>query len=154
MVGEKFRWKIFKVDDGIPATYKRVFQHAPQFADIAGPLVMNQPIHDLSTDFPNRLPHRRGTFPKHGLHKIGNILRPITEGWKLNPRHSNSVQEVCTKRSAQDVLTQIMVRRGKDADINLSLLTLNSLLLPFNSSHLTPNPSCLFVHSLRLTFLS
>jgi hypothetical protein len=64
------------------------------------------------------------------LHEFRNVLHALAQGWKLNGDDRQTIVEILAERSALDHFSNVPVRGGDNADVNVDC-TCGAYLLNF-----------------------
>ena len=100
--------------------YERAFQHVFQLPDISGPRVALKKLHGFGRHTIDAAVHGGLTLADQVPDEIGNVVPAFAQRRQTHGKHVQPIVQVVAKSAVRDSFLEIAVRRGDDADVDLS----------------------------------
>src|ERR1700732_144142 len=107
-----------RLDARLRADNHQALDQIAQFAHVARPWVAQQNVHRRVTELPCLLAISRAEFVQKMPPENGNIFRAVTQRGHEERNYVEPVKQVLTKSAPGDLLLEILIGGGENANIN------------------------------------
>ena len=115
-----FRRQVRDTDPRALAADRGELDRTLEFANIAGPGIGEEQTQSLRTDLVDPFTHGGPNLSQECAGQQGNIIAPVSQGRELDARDANTIEQIGSKGSSDDVLAQVVMSRGQHANVYLS----------------------------------
>src|SRR6184192_1002363 len=115
---EKFGRKVMRLDARLRANNDEALDEIAQFAHIARPRIARQDVESVVAEFTGLLAVFGAEFIEEMATKNGNIRDAVTQRRNKKGDYIQAIKKILTKRAARDLLVEVLVGGGDDANVH------------------------------------